>query len=113
MVLAVGWKALGAARPGRVRSCVPNTPGGARPEHVTQRRPRAQRAVADHQPRLVEAAVLEIAHERGPGLGALAVAVLDGEQLLGPVLADADHDQQAEPVVLAQAHRDAHRRRNR
>jgi hypothetical protein len=41
-----------------------------------------------------------------PGLGRLAVAVLDGQQLLLAVVADADHDQQAELVVLAQAYRD-------
>ena len=71
-------------------------------EHVPERRPGAQRAVADHEPGLVEAAVLEVAHHRGPGLGALAVAVLDGKQLLGAILADTDHDQQAQPVVLTE-----------
>src|SRR4051812_43191445 len=81
-------------------------PGGARREDVPERRPRTQRAVADHELGFVEPAVLEIAHDRGPGLGALAVAVLDREQLLDAVLAHTDHDQQAQPIVLAEPDRD-------
>jgi len=52
--------------------------------------------------------VLQVTHHRGPRLGALAVAVLDGQQLLDAVLAHTDHDEQAEPVVLTQAHADMH-----
>jgi hypothetical protein len=48
-------------------------------------------------------AALEGAEHAGPALGRLAVAVLDREQLLGAVLADADHDQQAKLRVLAEA----------
>jgi len=55
---------------------------------------------------LVEAPVFEVAHGDGPGLGALAVAVLDGQRLLDAVLADADHDQQAQRVVVAEPDRD-------
>src|SRR3954451_9079939 len=75
-------------------------------KHVAQRRPRAERAVADHQPGFVQPALLEIAHDRSPGLGALAVAVLDRQELLDAVLAHTDHDEQAEPVVLAEPDRD-------
>jgi hypothetical protein len=64
--------------PARLAAC-----GG---EHVPERRPGSERAVADHEPGLVEAARLQIAHHAGPGLGALAVAVLDREQLLGATI---------------------------
>jgi hypothetical protein len=77
-------------------------------EHVPQRRPSAERAVAAHQARLVETAIAQIAQHGGPGVGALAVAVFDCEQLLHAVLAHADHDQQAQPVVLAKTDRDMH-----
>jgi hypothetical protein len=72
----------------------------------TSRGPRPERAIADHELGLVQPAGLQIAHHARPGLGALAVAVLDREQFLGPVLAHADHDQQAQPVVLAKPDRD-------
>ena len=39
------------------------------------------RAVADHELGLVQPAALHIAEHAGPALGALAVTVLDGEQL--------------------------------
>ena len=71
-------------------------------EHVTQRGPGAQRAVAGYQPRFVEAALLEVAQDDGPRLGALAVAVLDGQQFLDAVLAHPDYDQQAQPVVFTE-----------
>ena len=71
------------------RACLP-APGT---HHVGD--PRPQRAVADHHPRLVDTAGLEVAHHRGPAVGALAVAVLDREQFLDTVLAYADDDQQA------------------
>jgi len=76
--------------------------------HVAQRRPRAQRAVADDQLGRVQPAALHRAQHLGPGLAALAVAVVDRQQLLDPVLAHADHHQQAQPIVLAQAHRHVH-----
>jgi hypothetical protein len=75
-------------------------------KHVAQRRPRAQRTVADHELGLVGAAVFQIAHHGRPRLGAFAVAVLDSQQLLGVVFADADHDQQAQAVVLTEPNRD-------
>jgi hypothetical protein len=45
---------------------------------------------------------LEVAHHRRPRVGALAVAVIDREQLLGAVLPDADDHEQAQHVVLAE-----------
>jgi hypothetical protein len=75
---------------------------------VPERRPRTQRAVAADELGLVETAIAQVAQDDRPGLGALAVAVLDREQLLDAVLADADDDQQAQLVVLAEAHLDMH-----
>jgi hypothetical protein len=71
-------------------------------EHAAQRRPRAQRAVASYELRLVHPAVAEIAEHRAPGILALAVALLDREQLLAAVLTDTDHDQQAQLGVLTE-----------
>ena len=72
---------------------------------VAQGRPDPERAVAGDEPgRLREAAPLQVAQHARPRLGRLAVAVLDREQLLGALLADADHDQQAELGIVAQAH---------
>ena len=73
-----------------------------------QRGPRAERAVTGHELRLVHATVAQIAEHGRPRVLALAVAVLDREQLLAAVLADADHDQQAQPRVLAEADTDVH-----
>ncbi len=50
-------------------------------EHIPQRRPRAQGAVADHELGLVHPAALQATEHARQALGALAVAVLDGEQL--------------------------------
>jgi putative transposase len=51
----------------------------------------------------VHPAIAEVAHHDGPGLGALAVAVLDRQQFLDAVLSDADHDQQADGALGAWA----------
>ena len=77
-------------------------------EHVAQRGPRAERAVAGHELRLVQPAVAQIAEHGRPRVLALAVAVLDREQLLLAVLADADHHQQAQLRILAEADADVH-----
>ena len=71
-------------------------------EHLTQRRPEPQRPVADGEHRGAHAAPLGRAEQVQPGLGGLAVPVLEGDQLLGAIGADADHDQQAH-LVLAEA----------
>jgi hypothetical protein len=65
-------------------------------EDVSERRPGTQGAVAGHGLRLVEAAVAQVAQRGRPGVGRLAVAVLDGQQLLDAVLAHPDHHQQAQ-----------------
>ena len=77
-------------------------------EHVAQRGPRAERAVAGHELRLVHPAVAQIAEHGRPRVLALAVAVLDREQLLLPVLANADHHQQAQLGILAEPDADVH-----
>jgi len=53
----------------------------------------------------VQAAGLEVAQHDSPRLAALAVAILHSEQLLLAVLANAEHDEQAHAVVLAEAAR--------
>ena len=53
-------------------------------------------------------AVAQVAEHGRPGVLALAVAVLDREQLLLAVLTDADHDQQAQLGILAEPHADVH-----
>jgi hypothetical protein len=75
-------------------------------EHVPECRPRPERAVADHELRAAKPATLHIPEHPRPALGRLAVAVLHGQQLLGGVLAHADHDQQAQLVVLPEPHPD-------
>jgi hypothetical protein len=88
-------KALGEA--------VDHVPGGAEPaallthagEHVPQRGPRAEGAFTAHEPGLAQPATLEITEHGSPAIGRPAIAVLDREQLLNPVLARADDDQQA------------------
>ncbi len=77
-------------------------------EHVAQRRPRSERAVADDELGAVQPAALHVAEHARPRVARLAVAVLHGEQLLLAVLAHADHHEQAQLVVLAQAHRHVH-----
>ena len=71
-------------------------------EHIPQRGPRSESTVADDELRFVQAAALEIAEHARPALGRLAVPVLDREQLLAPVLTDADHDQQTHLWVLTE-----------
>ena len=53
----------------------------------------APSAVNDHEPGLVQPAALEITEHGSPALARLAIAVLDREQLLDPVLSRADDDQ--------------------
>ena len=70
--------------------------------NVAQRGPRAQGAVTDDQLGLVQATALDVTEHAGPDSVALAVAVLDRQQLLLAVLADADHDQQTHLRVLTE-----------
>jgi hypothetical protein len=69
-------------------------------EHLTQRLPEPQRAVADGQDRGTHAAALAVAQQVGPRLTGLAEPVGQGDQLLGAIDPDADHDQQAHLVLL-------------
>ena len=68
-------------------------------EHVAQRFPEPHCAVADGEHRGAHPAPLATAEQVGPRLRALAVPVIQGDQLLGPVGADADHHQQAHLVL--------------
>src|SRR5438067_1546276 len=77
-------------------------------EHVAQRGPGAQRAVAGHQLRLTHPAIAEIAEHSCPRVLGLAVAVLDRQQLLLAIFPDPDHDQQAQLRVLAEPDADVH-----
>lgn len=56
-------------------------------------------AVADGEHRGAHPAPLATAEQVGPRLRALAVPVIEGDQLLGHVGADADHHQQAHLVL--------------
>lgn len=69
-------------------------------EHLTQRAPEPERAVADRQDRSTHAAPLAAAEQIQPGLGGLTVPVIEGDQLLGAIGTHADHHQQAHLVLL-------------
>ena len=72
---------------------------GLRP-HVADGRPEAKRPVAHGDDRWAHASALQVAEHGLPALGALAVAILDRDQLLRPVGSHVDHHQRAEAVVL-------------
>ena len=66
------------------------------PVDLAERLPEAERAIAGHQFRAdAETTPLEIEQHLAPGLFALAVAVGDGDQLLGSVIRGADDNQDA------------------
>jgi hypothetical protein len=69
-------------------------------EHLAQRCPEPERAVADGQHRGAHAATLARAQQVGPGLGGLTVPVGECDQLLATVRAHPDHHQQARLVLL-------------
>jgi hypothetical protein len=56
--------------------------------------------IPDRQDRGPQAPRREVAQDPPPDLGALPVAVLPGDDLLGPVGAHADEDQGAQPLLL-------------
>ena len=68
--------------------------------HVAHGRPEAQGAVADRPHWGPHAPALQVPQHRRPAVGALAVAVLQGHELLGPIGPYADDHQRTEPVVL-------------
>ena len=76
-------------------------------EHLPQRGPEPERAVADGQYRGAHAAPPALAQQVGPGLGRFPIAVDHGDQLLAPVGTHADDDQRAQPG-LVQPHREVH-----
>jgi hypothetical protein len=56
--------------------------------------------VSDREQRSFEPTALQVAEHGEPALAALSVVVLDGHELLAPVLADADQHERAEPVFF-------------
>ncbi len=62
-------------------------------EHLVERRPQPQRAVATGEQRRGHSPVAEVTQHAGPRRGALAVAKLHGQQLLAAVLAGTNHNQ--------------------
>ena len=90
---------------------VDHVPRGVKPAALLARAGNTSRSAA-HAPRAPSPTTslgsfmprrLRSRNTPGPALGRLAVAVLDREQLLDPVLPHADHDQQAHLRVLAEA----------
>jgi hypothetical protein len=75
-------------------------------EHGAKGRPRTERAITGHELRLVHPPVAQIAEHGAPGVLGLAITVLDRQQLLLAVLADTNHDQQAQLGILAEADAD-------
>src|SRR5262249_57907302 len=68
--------------------------------HVPHGDPEAEGAIAHDNYGWAHTSALQIAENGLPAFGALAVAVLDRDQLLGPVRPHADHHERAEPVVI-------------
>src|SRR6185369_17852560 len=72
---------------------------GLRP-HVAHGGPEAQGSVTDRDYWCAHTSAFQVTEHRLPTLGALARAVLDGDQLLRPVGPRADHHERAEAVVV-------------
>ena len=68
-------------------------------EHVAQRGPEPERTVTDREHRSAHPAARAAAEQIGPGLGGLALTVIERDQLLGAIRADTDDDQQAHVVL--------------
>ena len=84
-----------------VADLVPPAPllgGGG--EHVTDRLPEPERAVADGEHRRLHAATLAVAEQVSPRLARFAEPVGERDQLLAAVGADPDHHQQTHLVGL-------------
>ena len=69
-------------------------------EHLPQRAPEPERAIAHRQDRRTHPTPGAVTQQIRPRLGRLAVAVGERDELLPSVGADTDHDQQAEFVLL-------------
>ena len=76
-------------------------------EDLPERRPEAERPVADGQLGVAHAALAQLPQQLEPGLRVLAVAVLHGHEFLAAVGPDAHQHQAAEPVLL-KAHVEVH-----
>ena len=72
-------------------------------EHLPQRPPQPQRAVAHHHHRRTHPAAAQLPQQLGPGIGRLAGAVGDRDQLLGAVGPHPHDHQTAQPSLVAQA----------
>ena len=72
-------------------------------EHITERRPQPQRAVADRDHRRPHPTPPQVPQQLRPRLGRLPLAVTDRDQLLGAVGAH-PHDHQAAQAGLLQPH---------
>lgn len=71
-----------------------NAGGGSR-VHLAQGGPQREAPIADREERRVETAFAQVAQDSRPRIGALAIAEGHPEQLLVPVRARADDDEQA------------------
>ncbi len=68
--------------------------------HVSQSGPEPECAVAHGHDGGAHSSALEAAQETSPALRALPVAILDGDQLLRSVRADADQHERAEAILF-------------
>ena len=69
-------------------------------EHLTQRRPEAQRAIADREHGCSHAAAAAITQQIGPRFGGFAVPVRDRDQFFAPVSTHPDHHQQTQFLLI-------------
>ena len=96
-----GWVDRLRQRGEDVADLVPPAPllgGGG--EHVADRLPEPERAVADREHRRLHAATLAVAQQISPRLARFAEPVRERDQLLAAVGADPDHHQQTHLVGL-------------
>src|ERR1035437_1101127 len=108
LLLSLGMASLLRARVRGFRQCGENIRRLAGPaallpglgEHLAQRSPESQCPVSRRQDRGAHAAAGGVAEQVSAGLGGLPVPVGQRDELLAAVGADADHDQQAQLVLL-------------
>jgi hypothetical protein len=83
-----------------LRSCGTSSAAPGSGGYLAQRAPEPERAVADREHGGAHPAAGGVAQQIRPGLGRLAVAVGQGDELLAPIGAHADEHQQAQLVLL-------------
>ena len=71
-------------------------------DHIAECRPQSKRAIPDRHHRRSHATAPQIAPQLGPAVGRFALAITDGDQLLG--VGGHAHDHQTAPPGLLQAH---------